>query len=76
MREWVEQIALPKYIYKGEMNMKKEILIDIDTNDVNQPIIISMENATGMHYPIEDNDIRASVVKAVKNYLSNIKIED
>jgi sporulation protein YlmC with PRC-barrel domain len=55
--------------------MKKEILIDIDTNDVNQPIIISMENATGMHYPM-NNDIRASVVKAVKNYLSNIKIED
>ena len=56
--------------------MKKEILIDIDTNDVNQPIIISMENANGMHYPIENNDIRASVVKALRNYLSNIKIED
>ena len=56
--------------------MKKEILISIDTNDVNQPIIISMRNATCMHYPIEDNDIRASVAKAVKNYLSNIRIED
>ena len=56
--------------------MKKEILISIDANDVNQPIIISMRNATGMHYPIEDNDIRASVTKAVKNYLSNIRIED
>ena len=56
--------------------MKKEILISIDTNDVNQPIIISMRNATVMHYPIEDNDIRASVTKAVKNYLSKIRIED
>ena len=55
--------------------MKKQILIDIDTDDKKEPIVISMVNTTSMHYPIDSDDVRESIVKALKNYLSNVSID-